>query len=201
MSSLAASPRSRIARVVAAAALLALLTGCAPDPAEPAPETPAPTTSVATASPTASPTPTSTAVTARIPSDCTAILSAGVSAQLAEVPLNAPGTGVPTGVQSDGSLVCLWRDPAADTTYLETTISRMARGPALDMLNALADGEGYTCYTPDDGTRCERTWQNDTYGVTDGRTLFWRDDILIDTRYSNLAPTGYTAGVVAAIFG
>ena len=31
------------------------------------------------------------------------------------------------------------------------------------MLNGLADDEGYTCYTPDGGTRCEKTWQNEPY--------------------------------------
>lgn len=33
-----------------------------------------------------------------------------------------------------------------------------------------------------------------------GRTLFWREDILIDTRYSNLAPEGYTASIVEHLF-
>ena len=56
-------------------------------------------------------------------------------------------------------------------------------------------------HTPDDGVRCEKTFPNPTYPVTDGRTLFWRDGILIDTRYSNLAPTGYTASIVANLFG
>ena len=71
----------------------------------------------------------------------------------------------------------------------------------LDMLNDLVATQGFSCYTPDDGTRCEKTWINDTYPVNDGRTLFWRDDVLIDTQYSNLAPTGYTASIIAAIFG
>ena len=51
----------------------------------------------------------------------------------------------------------------------------MNRGPALDLLNQLTDDEGFTCFTPDEGTRCEKTWQNEQYPVTDGRTLFWRD--------------------------
>jgi hypothetical protein len=37
--------------------------------------------------------------------------------------------------------------------------------------------------------------------VTDGRTLFWRDGILIDTQFSNLAPAGYTSAIVTSIFG
>lgn len=189
--------RSARLAVLACAAVLAL-TGCAPDPAdETAPPTAAPVES-RTPTPTASPTPTAAA--ARIPGDCRAMLPQDVLAQLRTVPLNDPALG-PSGPQADGSLVCIWRDPAADTTGLVTTISREDRGPALDMLNQLVADEGFSCYTPDEGTRCEKTWINPQYPVNDGRTLYWRDGILIDTRYSNLAPTGYTAGVIAGIFG
>jgi hypothetical protein len=69
------------------------------------------------------------------------------------------------------------------------------------MLNALVDNDGFSCFTPDKGTRCEKTWQNDAYPVTDGRTLFYRSGILIDTKYSNLAPSGYTDAIVAHLFG
>lgn len=134
-----------------------------------------------------------------MPTDCRAILSEAVLAELGETPLNDTAFG-PSGAQPDGSLVCIWADPGADTTGLTTHIEKMSRGEALDMLNALADNEGFTCYTPDEGTRCEKTWPNETYPVTDGRTLFWRDDIMIDTQYSNLAPTGYTSSIVAAIW-
>lgn len=134
-----------------------------------------------------------------MPTDCRAILSDDVLAQLGETPLNPENFG-PTGAQPDGTLICLWRDPRADTTYLMTTISEMSRGPALDLLNGLAAKEGFTCFTPDNGTRCEKEWANGTYPVTDGRTLFWRDDVLIDTKYSNLAPSGYTSSIVAHLF-
>lgn len=194
---------SRATRLAAAAAgvLLALvaLTACAPDDA-PAGNgftyTPTPS---AEASSTPAPTPSPTA-SAEIPDDCRELLTADVLAQLEGVPLNDPAFGA-SGPQPDGGLICVWRDPAADTTGLVTTITFLSRGPALDILNKLVADEGYTCYTPDGGTRCEKTWQNETYPVTDGRTLFWRDDILIDTAYSNLAPSGYTAAVVASIFG
>lgn len=180
---------------------LALLAACAPEPtdaASPGATAHIPRTS-ATPDPTASASPSATA--AALPTDCRAILSDAVLAQLADLPLNDPAFGRPTGVQSDGSLVCLWGSPAADTTHLDTTISRMSRGPALDLMNQLRQGEAYTCYTPDRGTRCEKTWVNAQYPVTDGRTLFWRDDVLIDTRYSNLAPVGYTDAIVAHVFG
>lgn len=185
--------------LVTIAAALAL-SACAPDQGgTPAPKAPSPIES-RTPDGTPIPTITPTAAAAALPTDCRAILSTDVQAQLGATPLNDPALG-PSGVQPDGSLICIWRDPAADTTGLVTHISRMDRGPALDMLNDLVTTQGFSCYTPDEGTRCEKTWINDTYPVNDGRTLFWRDDVLIDTQYSNLAPTGYTASIIAAIFG
>ncbi|AZC12495.1 hypothetical protein [Microbacterium sp. ABRD28] len=197
--------------VAAAAASVLLLTlvlgGCAPEEGDEGASTPsagasATPTSSSSGSPTPSATPTpSVAVgAAAVPEDCEAPLSEAVRAQLSDVPLNDPVNGVAVGPQTDGSLVCLWRDPGADTTFLETSYLPMNRGPALDLLNQLAADEGFTCYTPDGGTRCEKTWQNEQYPVTDGRTLFWRDDLLIDTRYSNLAPSGYTASIVSSIW-
>ncbi|SEC11388.1 hypothetical protein [Microbacterium hydrocarbonoxydans] len=150
-----------------------------------------------TATPSASPTPTPSAIA--LPTDCRAILSDDVLAQLDGIPLNDAAFG-PSGVGDDGTLTCIWGDPGADTTNLVTTISLMNRGPALDMLNALVTDEGFACFTPDGGTRCEKTWPNTQYPVTDGRTLFWRDDVLIDTRYSNLAPEGYTSSIVEHVF-
>lgn len=194
----------RAATAVTAAASLLLLSGTLAACADGDAGVPSASTTTASASPTATatatPTPTPTAdAQVPVPSDCRTILSEAVLAELADVPLNDPAFGA-GGVQGDGSLVCVWGDPSADTTGLTTTISRMNRGPALDMLNALATGEGFSCYMPDAGTRCEKTWQSDTNPVTDGRTLYWRQGILIDTRYSNLAPTGYTSSIVASIF-
>jgi len=188
--------RTLLAAALAGATALAL-SACAPSADEAAPQESAPVVSV---SPTPIPTITQTATAVRIPADCRAMLSTDVLSQLGAVPLNDPSLG-PSGVQSDGSLICIWRDPAADTTSLTTKISRMDRGPALDMLNDLVTTQGFSCYTPDEGTRCEKTWINDTYPVNDGRTLFWRDGVLVDTQYSNLAPTGYTASIITSIFG
>jgi hypothetical protein len=193
-----------LAAVTVMLAAGAALSGCAPTPASDsgsssATATPAPTaTTTASPSPTSSPSPTAGAT--RIPEDCRAILTDAVLAQLGETPLNDPAFG-PTGVQPDGSLVCVWRDPRADTTGVFTTISPVAENPTMDMLNTLADTEGFTCYQPDAGVRCEKTWQSEQYPVTDGRTLYYRAGVLIDTQYSNLAPTGYTDAIVASVFG
>jgi hypothetical protein len=177
-------------------AVAVVLVSCAPDPAPTRSTSPSASAGVPSDTPsaTASPTPT----VAAMPTDCRAILSEGVLAQLKDVPLNDPTFG-PSGVV-DGGLVCIWGSPGADTTNLTTKITRVSRGPALDKLNKFA-AQGYTCYTPDGGTRCEKTWQDTQYPVTDGRTLFWRDGIMIDTAFSNLAPSGYTGSVVAHVFG
>ena len=192
---------ARLASGAAALALITLLAGCGgATGGGDADSTPAASSSAEpeqTTTPTASPTPTSTPVA--LPTDCRAILSEDVLSQLGETPLNDPAFG-PSGVGADGTHTCIWRDPRADTTGLVTTISGMNRGPALDMLNALVTNEGFSCFTPDGGTRCEKTWPDPQYPVTDGRTLFWRDDILIDTVYSNLAPTGYTSSIIENLF-
>lgn len=198
-----ANPTIRFAILAVSFAVTAgALASCAPEGAALPASTsgsPTPTTSAsATASP--SPSASSTTSTVAIPTDCRAIVSGAVLAELNGVPLNDPAFG-PSGPRPDGTLTCIWADPKADTTGLTTNITRIARGPALDMLNALADNEGYTCYTPDGGTRCEKTFPNPTYPVTDGHTLFWRDDVLIDTQFSNLAPSGYTSSIVAHVFG
>lgn len=194
-----------VAVVLAALSLVAALTACSPAAPETSPSGGSATTgsNSGTPSPTpqkSSPSPSPSATSAALPADCKALLSAAVLSQLGDTPLNSPVFG-PSGVQPDGSLTCIWADPKADTTSITTTISRKYRGEALDMLNGLVKTDGFSCYTPDKGTRCEKEWPDPTYPVTDGRTLFWRDDVLIDTRYSNLAPTGYTSSIVASIFG
>lgn len=192
-------PLTRTAATIIAVVAVGLLAGCAPDPAD----APTPTSSAGTPGPTGSPTPTATptpsATPVALPTDCRAILTEAVLAQFGDLPLNDPAfTG--TGVQPDGALVCVWGRPDTDTGRLQTTISSMSRGPALDMLNGLV-AEGYSCYTPTGGTRCEKVWIDEQYPVNDGRTLFWRQDVLIDTQYTNLAPSGYTDAVIAGVFG
>lgn len=193
--------KPRLTGAAAALLLLVALTACTPQTggasASPSPAGSETADPEQTGSPSPSPTPISAPVA--LPTDCRAILSDAVLAELGETPLNDAAFG-PSGVGSDGTLTCIWADPGADTTGLTTTISRMNRGPALDMLNALANDEGFSCFTPDGGTRCEKTWPNAQYPVTDGRTLFWREDVLVDTRYSNLAPSGYTSSIVEHLF-
>ncbi len=178
--------------------IAAALAACVPEPGA-TPGSGETGTAELSPSATSTPSPSATRDAVAIPTDCRAILTPAVLEELADIPLNDPAAGIPTGVLPDGSLACLWRDPLVDTTNLLTTIAYMSRGPALDMLNGLL-AEGYACYTPDGGTRCEKTWFSQPELLPQGRTLFWRDDILIDTTFSNLAPTGYTSAIVASIF-
>ena len=136
----------RIAAGAAALLLVTLLTGCgstgsgSAGPSESG-EPPSSSSPDGSASPSPSPTPTETPIA--LPSDCRAILSDDVLAQLDGIPLNDAAFG-PSGVGDDGTLTCIWADPKADTTRLVTTISLMNRGPALGMLNALVADEGFT---------------------------------------------------------
>jgi hypothetical protein len=190
------APR-RASRAWVTAAVLVLsgfLSACMPEPGA----TPSPSSADASSTPEPSPSPTSTSAVVQIPADCRAILSAGVLEELRAVTLNDPALGA-SGPQPDGSLICVWGDPAT-ATHLTTTLTYVSRGPALDMLNGLLS-EGFACYNPDGGTRCEKTWFSDPDLLPQGRTLFWRQDVLIDTQFSSLAPEGYTAAIVANLFG
>jgi hypothetical protein len=187
--------------VVACAAVALLVTGCAPatDPAPPSTTAPAPveTTPAATA-PELADFPFGPSVsTTPLPDDCRAILTDRVLAELEDVPLNAPGMG--GGIRPDSSRVCAWGEPGAAGTWLVTVIGFSPYREAADALYELGRN-GYTCYEPHGGIRCERTWDHETLPVKQGRTLFYRDGIIVDTQYSNLAPSGYTNAIIASMW-
>lgn len=199
-------PRGAATGILTAVVLAAMLSACAPtdatggDPGPSAPSDPPPPSSAGPDAPSGSPsgapdpeTPTGPASIA-LPTDCRAILSAAVLAQLDDVPLNHPAFGE-SGVLSDGSLRCIWGDPGADTTGLVTVISHVDPRKAETDLHALV-ADGFVCGAPQGGTRCEKTWDDPRYPVKDGRTVFSRADVWIDTNWSNLAPSGYTASIV-----
>lgn len=188
-----------------AIAVALLLTGCVAD--EPAPDAsttatapaPEPTTRATPPATAADPVPSGPVTSMTVlPGDCEAMLDDAVLAQLEDVPLNDPSFGE-TGVLIDRSLRCVWSEPGSQTTRLITTVNYAPEQPVLDYLNALM-ADGFVCYEPMGGLRCEATWENETAPVTDGRTLFYRDGVLIDTQYSNLAPTGYTIAIIRALW-
>ncbi len=196
-------------RVVALVALAAVaLTACAPEPDVTPPST-VPPASTATAAPSApatapqladfpfGPSESTTALPANLPEGCRDLLTDRVLAELDGVPLNAPGMG--GGIRPDSSRVCAWGEPGAAGTWLVTIIGFSPYRQATDALYELGR-QGYTCYEPDEGVRCERTWEHETLPVTQGRTLYYRDGIIVDTQYSNLAPRGYTNAIIASLW-
>jgi hypothetical protein len=197
---------TRIARIIGVAATstmvgIAVLSGCAPTTDDGAP-TPTPT--VTQTSPPAQTGPQladfpfgPSESTTPLPDDCRAILTGSVLTELEDVPLNAPGMG--GGILPDSTRVCAWGDPGAAGTWLVTRIGFSPSRAAADALYELGR-EGFTCYEPAGGIRCERTWDHDTLPVTQGRTLYYRDGIIVDTQYSNLAPQGYTNAIIAAMW-
>lgn len=178
--------------------------GCAPEPADPAAEptaaASAPAPRATASAPTLLPFPTGPAEsTTAIPTDCESLLPESVLAELADVPLNAPGMG--GGIRVDSSRVCVWADPAATVTKLIVVIGYAPYREASDTLYVLGRDEGYTCYEPDGGVRCEKVWESATLGVQEGRTLFYRDGVIIDTQYAGLAPSGFTSSIVDTVWG
>ncbi len=138
-----------------------------------------------------------TPLPSNLPQGCRDILTASVLQELDGVPLNADGMG--GGIRSDSTRVCVWGEPGAVGTRLVTLIGYAPDQPARDALYALGN-DGYTCYEPHGGIRCEKTWQSATLPVQEGRTLFYRDGVIVDTQYSNLAPAGYTDAIIDALW-
>lgn len=183
---------------------LLLLAGCAPEPPVPDADSAAPTDGAP------APTPSWTATTDPVPSGavlsntvlptgCEEMLDDAVLAQLEGIPLGDPSYG-PSGVLPDRSVRCVWAEPGAQTTRLITTINYAPEQPVLDYLNVLMAEEDFVCYEPQGGLRCEATWENPDLPVPEGRTLFYRDGVLIDTQYSNLVPDGYTSAVIESMW-
>ena len=197
--------RHALALLVGAVGAIAVLSGCsgAPDGAATTGDAGAATSAASSATPapqaTIAPFPigastSTTPLPADLPQGCRDILTGSVLAQLEGVPLNAEGMG--GGIRPDSSRVCVWGEPGAVATRLVTVIGYSPEREARDALYELGN-EGYTCYEPDGGIRCEKTWEHPTLpGVTEGRTLFYRDGVIVDTQYTNLAPKGYTAAII-----
>ncbi len=186
-----------------AALTVALAAGCAGTPT-PAPATTEAPTASAAPSPAASALPPietfpigPSVSTTALPDDCRAILDERVLAELEGVPLNAPGMG--GGLRPDSSRVCVWGEEGALATRLVTVIGYSPERDARDALYALG-ADGFTCYEPAGGIRCEKTWTSDTLAIEQGRTLFYRDGVIVDTQFSNLSPQGYTAAIIRALW-
>lgn len=197
--------RARPTSAIAVAGAVLLLAACAGTPAPEGSTSagPAPSAS-ARPTPSASVTPfpmgssvSTTPLPDDLPQGCRDILNDAVLAQLEDVPLNAEGMG--GGIRPDSSRVCVWGEPGAAATRLTTVIGYSPEREARDALYGLSS-DGFTCYELRGGIRCEKTWDNPDLPVENGRTLFYRDGVIIDTQYSNLAPRGYTDAIIDALW-
>lgn len=204
--------RLRALAVLGSSALAAMLVaGCAgtpdPGPTPGAEATDTPTEAAPSPSPSASDglaafpigqSVSTTALPGELPKGCRSVLDDAVLAQLEGVPLNAEGSG--GGIRADSARVCVWGDPEAAATRLTTIMGYSPEREARDALYELGTQEGFTCWEPDDGIRCEKTWEHPSLPVEQGRTLFYRDGVIIDTQYSNLAPAGYTDAIIRSLW-
>lgn len=163
--------------------------------------TPTPTqTPTATEQPTPLPTTTATSSDPTpLPTDCRAILTPEVLNQLAGVPLNDPYYGSGTGVQPDGSLSCIWGNPADENTMLFTQITKHEPDKA-SALATEARATGMECTEVGTALRCSGEQRIEGMTAPVGRTLFVRGGVIIDTQFVNLAPDGYTNAIVMAIW-
>lgn len=158
---------------------------------EPVSETSTPAPEASSELPNTDPTP--------LPTDCRAILTPEVLAQLDGVPLNHESYGPAAGPQPDGSITCIWGDPADESRTLVTRIAKYTPHEASVILGDARDA-GLECTELDIAVRCSGEQTVD--GTTDpvGRTLFVRGGIVIDTQFINLAPEGYTNAIIQAIW-
>ena len=200
-------------RVVAITALtVALLAGCTPVVPTPAPasHTPSPTASGA-ASPDGSPTPTT------LPADCRSLIGTASTSSFATFALNdpamtqVPASGVVTPsqpaagatpediVQAATERYCLWRDPQADVTNLELSVSRVEPTVVSALITKLA-GQGYICTAPHEGRQCQSLSKDAQYGVDIADTVFARDGFVIRISQANVVTHDLVGSIVASIW-
>lgn len=161
--------------------------------------------------PTSTPQPTSvpTPDPSRIPFDCADIYTRDWDEELKPIVLNPSwATASPgIGTSDDGlrqllrphvRLTCQWGKPsAASDTGLVTSLAQIdAETDHLvrSRLNAL----GWTCFEFASGVRCVMD-VSDANGSW-GESHFLRDGVWVATRWSNLAPDGYTADIAYTLW-
>lgn len=174
--------------------------------------------------PDVDPTPTPAATTSipippgAIPADCENVVAASsYDSTFGTTPLNDPALGyserlgmlTPTTpaagatieevVDAATQLRCVWRDPAADVTYLQVQIGSAAAGVGDDYLKSL-ELDGYTCDETLDGRRCTLTGTDPQYQVEIGDTAFVRDDIVIRIDQANFPTDDLLGAVVSTVW-
>jgi hypothetical protein len=151
------------------------------------------------------------AAVVELPTDCVDTMSEEVYAStFAEVPLNdpafgpsgvlepdpaAPGSDIQQVIAGQMTLICIWRDPAADVTGLRLAMGHVEIEDGEAYLENL-DDEGYDCEDRYDGQWCQHISNDTDFGVEEGHTAFLRDDVFIEVRQANFPTNGFLADVV-----
>jgi hypothetical protein len=115
---------------------------------------------------------------------------------------SAPAAGAnPEQVLSAATqLRCVWRDPGADTTYLEAKVATVDPAVATTYMATLP-GAGYTCSDTLDGQKCQIVKKNQQYPVDDADTVFLRDNVYVHVSQSNFTTNGLLGSIVSTIWG
>lgn len=200
------------------------LAGCAelfefPAPSPAASGSPSPSPTAEDAPPEAPAPVPGSASGAVIPTDCRTLVSLEVyEATFGDVPLNDPGytdagkvgvlrpTEPPEGatvqeiIESQTRLGCLWRDPAADITYLWASVAIV--DPLIGgQFMREREAEGFTCWQMHGGERCQLIQPNEVYPVDEGFTHFLRDDVYVYVGQANIVTNDLLGDVVAQLWG
>lgn len=143
-----------------------------------------------------------------VPGDCSGLYSDSMYTYLSvdeELPLN-DGTALEPPFSKTETvaahqiglpgLVCTWG--SAGHFGLLTQANEVTVAQATAALGALRSA-GYNCYEQSLGTRC--TLKDAGDGETWGESHFLRGNVWLCTFWSNFAPTGYTADMVATLWG
>ncbi|MBM7505728.1 hypothetical protein ACFPER_01330 [Agromyces aurantiacus] len=202
--------------VIAVVVVLAILLAPAPSPesAEPAAESRPSPAEAAAPTPVALPEPEPVR-DPRVPTDCTAIYTTDWSGTFApEYVLNPPwstaegapalfGTGDATALpvlQQTSQLACGWLPPDTGdgTVGLVTNLAAVDEAQTAAVIAAF-QAAGMECYEESGGTRCIAEWEGAAGSA--GESQFLREGLWIATRWDGPAVSGYTADIIAKIFG
>jgi hypothetical protein len=198
---------------MAAASVLALATGCQPEPGQ----TPTPTSTQSVEAPTPGPsvTPIETELpdaAFEIPESCEQIYSAEMLAQLqaANPPLNDPGVTMLSTENADlleiihggaPTLRCSWGQPSEFGLATNVTVVDAAQA---DVIAQALPAAGFGCEPLGEGTVCrveQRGITLDDEEFTRGETHYLGAGAVVTTAWINFSPDGYTEDVVATLWG
>lgn len=148
-----------------------------------------------------------------LPADCSGLYTRDWAPDMAPLVLNpewvqAPDSGFPRFGSNDPGLVtmldgttrveCNW--VGADGpggVFLVTSGALLTPEQHDEVIGILS--ASYTCYEELEGTRCIIEGEGD--GGLWGESHFLRDDVWLATKWSEIAPEGYTHDMIAAVWG